>query len=156
MNTFSKTARLLHWLMAPLLIIMLCIGVAMVASISLRPVLIAWHRPLGMAIWLLAIVRLGYRLRHPPPPLPQALPRWQATAARSAGGYPVVLMPGLSLPPIMPHHPALYAWLHLAHVVLAWALSGLILLHMTGALQHLWIRKDGVFSAMIWPGKNPN
>jgi len=177
MNTFSTPARVLHWLMAPLLIAMLCIGVMMVASISLRPVLIAWHRPLGMAIWLLAIVRLCYRLRHPPPPLPQALPRWQARAARashwllyglmlalpllgwamlSAGGYPIPLFQGVHLPPILPHHPALYAWLHLAHVVLAWALSGLILLHMTGALQHLWIRKDGVFSAMIWPGKKPN
>jgi len=171
MKSFSKTARLLHWLMAPLLIAMLCIGVLMAASLTLRPALIALHRPLGIAILLLAVLRLIWRWRHPPPPLPADLPRWQTRAARashgllyalmlalpllgwamlSAGGYPVPLAFGLHLPPIMPHHPALYAWLHQAHVLLAWSLSALVLLHLAGALHHAWMRQDGVFSAMLF------
>jgi len=170
MKAFTKTARVLHWLMAPLMIAMLCIGVLMVASLSLRPALIALHRPLGIAIFLLALLRLAWRWRHPPPPLPPDLPRWQTCIARashallyalmlalpllgwamlSAGGYPIALAFGLYLPPILPPHPALYTLCQLAHVTLAWSLSALILLHLAGALYHAWIRKDGVFSAMI-------
>jgi len=67
----------------------------------------------------------------------------------SAGGYPIALVSGIQLPPIVPHHPALYGWLHQAHVVLAWGLAAMILLHLAGALHHAWIRQDGVFSAMI-------
>jgi len=169
MTPFTLTARVLHWLMAPLIIVMLCIGVLMVASLTLRPALIALHRPLGLAILLLALARLVWRWRHPPPPLPAELPRWQTRAARashwllytlmlalpligwamlSAGGYPIPLAFGLTLPAIVPHHPALYAGLHLAHVVLAWGFAGLVLLHLAGALHHAFIRKDGVFSAM--------
>jgi len=176
MKSFTKTARILHWLMAPLIIAMLCIGVLMVASLSLRPALLTLHRPLGLAIFLLAALRLAYRWKHPPPPLPNDLPRWQTRAARashgllyalmlalpligwamlSAGGYPVPLAFGLTLPPILPPHPALYALLHLAHVTLAWSLSALILLHLAGALHHALIRKDGVFSAMIGAKSKP-
>jgi len=177
MTSFTRTARLLHWLMAPLLIAMLCIGVVMVASLTLRPMLIALHRPLGIAILLLAVLRLIYRWRHPPPPLPPSLPHWQARAARashwllyalmlalpligwamlSAGGYPVPLAFGLHLPPIAPHHALLYGWLHQAHVVLAWSLAAMILLHLAGALHHAWIRQDGVFSAMTSLKSKPN
>jgi len=177
MKPLTRTARLLHWLMAPLLLAMLCIGVMMVASISLRPLLIALHRPLGIAILLLALLRLAYRWRHPPPPLPPDLPRWQTRAARashwlmyalmlalpllgwamlSAGGYPIILAPGIHLPPIAPHHPLLYGWLHQAHVVLAWSLAAMILLHLAGALHHAWMRQDGVFSAMTWSKSKPN
>src|SRR5690606_19036630 len=74
--SFNPTARVLHWLMAPLVIAMLFIGVGMVASISARPWLIDLHRPLGIAILLLAVLRLCNRLRHRPPALPSTLPRW--------------------------------------------------------------------------------
>jgi len=75
MTSFTLTARVLHWLMAVLLFSMLGIGVLMVASLSLRPALIALHRPLGIAILLLILLRLVVRWRHPPPPLPPGLPR---------------------------------------------------------------------------------
>ncbi len=111
--TFTLPARVLHWLMAVLIVAMLFIGVGMVASVSARHAwLLAIHKPLGIAILILAIVRLAVRLRHPPPPLPADLPALQKLAALashwllyflmlampligwamlSAGGYPVML-----------------------------------------------------------------
>lgn len=173
MNTgnghFNLLARVLHWSMAVMILAMLFIGVTMVASLHLRPLLIDLHRPLGVAIGVLALLRLYNRLRHRPPPLPADLPAWQATAARlshwllyalmlampligwamlSAGGYPIVLWQGLHLPPIVPHTPLLYAALRTAHGVLAYVLFATVLAHVGAALFHLWVRRDGVFQAM--------
>ena len=173
MNTgnghFNLLARVLHWSMAVMILAMLFIGVTMVASLHLRPLLIDLHRPLGVAIAVLALLRLYNRLRHRPPPLPADLPAWQARAARlshgllyalmlampligwamlSAGGYPIVLWQGLHLPPIVPHTPVLYAALRTAHGVLAYVLFATVLAHVGAALFHLWVRRDGVFQAM--------
>lgn len=173
---FNLTARVLHWLMAAMILTMLFVGVGMVASVSQRPWLLQLHRPLGIAILLLAIVRLGNRLRHRPPPLPTDLPWWQKTAALashwllyalmlampllgwsmlSAGGYPIVLWPGVQLPPIAPHSPALYAWLRSAHGWLAYLLFATVLGHLCAALFHAWVRRDGVFSSMARGGATP-
>lgn len=166
---FNLLARVLHWSMALMIVAMLFIGVSMVASLHLRPLLIDLHRPLGIAIGVLALLRLYNRQRHRPPPLPADLPPWQALAARashavlyalmlampligwamlSAGGYPIVLWGGVHLPAIVPHTPALYAALRAAHGVLAYALFATVLAHVGAALFHLWVRRDGVFQAM--------
>ena len=55
---FNLLARVLHWSMALMIIAMLFIGVTMVASLHLRPVLIDLHRPLGNAIGVLVQLRL--------------------------------------------------------------------------------------------------
>jgi hypothetical protein len=84
-DRFAPAARALHWLMAVLIVAMLFIGVGMVATVSARHEwLLAIHKPLGIAILLLAVVRLAVRLRHPPPPLPADLPGWQALAAKAS------------------------------------------------------------------------
>ena len=166
---FNLLARVLHWSMALMIIAMLFIGVTMVASLHLRPMLIDLHRPLGNALGVLVLLRLYNRLRHRPPPLPADLPVWQVMAARashwmlyalmlampligwamlSAGGYPIVLWGGLHLPPIVPHTPALYAALRNAHSLLAYVLFATVLMHVGAALFHLWVRRDGVFQAM--------
>lgn len=166
---FDAIARLLHWGMAVLILTMLFVGVGMVASLAWRPALIDLHRPLGVAVLLLALIRLLYRWRHPPPPLPASLSHTQALAAKgshvalyaamlampllgwamlSAGGYPVRMTSTFSLPPILPHDPALYSALRQAHGVLGYALFALILLHVAAALHHAWVRRDGVFEAM--------
>lgn len=170
---FNLLARILHWSMAAMIVAMLFIGVTMVASIHLRPMLIDLHRPLGIAIGLLALLRLYNRLRHRPPALPADLPAWQVFAAKashwalyalmlamplvgwamlSAGGYPIVLWPGMQLPAIVPHTPALYAALRSAHSLLAYLLFATVLLHVGAALYHAWVRRDGVFQAMARGG----
>ncbi|WP_044099314.1 cytochrome b, partial [Xanthomonas citri] len=55
---------------------------------------------------------------------------------------------GATLPPIAPHDPALYAWLRSAHGWLAYLLFATVLGHLSAALFHAWVRRDGVFSSM--------
>lgn len=71
---FNTLARSLHWLMAVMILSMLFIGAAMMTSLHHRIWLIDLHRPLGIAILLLALVRLVNRLLSRTPRLPADLP----------------------------------------------------------------------------------
>jgi cytochrome b561 len=172
---FSPLARLLHWTMVPLIIAMLFIGVGMVATVSrAHTTLVAIHRPLGIALLLLVVVRAGIRITRGSPPLPADMPAPQRFAAKashlllyalmaampligwamlSAAGYPVTLYGPLHLPPIAPHNVELFALLRALHTWLAFALLATVLLHLAAALFHGLIRRDGVFSSMARGGR---
>ena len=170
-DMFVWPARLLHWLMAVLIIAMLFIGVGMVASVSERhDWLVQLHKPLGVAILVLAVVRLIVRWRNPPPPLPADLPvlqKWAALASHwllyalmlvlplvgwamlSAGGYPVMLSASLRLPSILPANAVAFAVLRHLHAWLAMLLFATFLAHLGAALYHGLVRRDGVLGSMV-------
>ncbi|HEY4163332.1 MAG TPA: cytochrome b [Dongiaceae bacterium] len=167
---FSLLQRLLHWLMAVCILAMLFVGVGMVSTIMPKYVpLLATHKTLGIAILVLALIRIGVRLRSGTPPLPMDLPEPMKLAAYlshyalyalmiampllgwgmlSAGGYPVVLLGNIGLPAILPHSDTLHTLLWNAHFYLAFAFFALILLHIAAALFHALVRRDGVFESM--------
>jgi len=169
-DRFHLALRVLHWTMALLILAMLFIGVGMVSSAGPRySTLLALHRPIGIAILLLAVIRIVVRRRTAVPPLPGALPPAQAKAARashwllyggmlvvpligwamlSAGGYPIALMPDLSLPPILPQNGKAFGLLRDAHGIAAMLFFALILGHLTMALIHGFIRRDEVLQSM--------
>ncbi|MGU7783991.1 cytochrome b [Burkholderia sp. PU8-34] len=170
-TTFSLPARVLHWGMAAMIVAMLFIGVGMVASVSERhAVLVSIHKPLGVAVLVLVCVRVVVRLSSRPPALPEDLPWWQKVAAHgshlvlyalmmampligwamlSAGGYPVTLGGGVQLPAIMSADPVAFAWLRVAHRLLAYVFFATFLAHFAAALYHGLIRRDGVMRAMV-------
>jgi cytochrome b561 len=168
---FAPLARLLHWLMALMIIAMLFIGAGMVASVSERHEwLLQLHKPLGIAILLLAIVRLVVRFTRRTPPLPADLPGWQVLAAKashvllyalmlilpllgwsmiSAAGDPVMLSESLRLPSVLPADAQTFAWLRKAHGYLAYLLFLTVLVHLAAALFHGWVRRDEVLGSML-------
>ena len=167
---FTALQRLLHWVMAVCILAMLFIGVGMVSTIMPKYLnLVSIHKPLGIAILVLALVRLAVRLRYGAPSLPADLPEPMKLAAElshyalyllmigmpligwammSAAAYPVVLFGGVDLPPILPQSDRLHSLLWDAHFYLAFAFFALILLHVAAALFHALVRRDGVFEAM--------
>lgn len=168
---FSLLQRLLHWLMALCILTMLFVGVGMVSTVSpAHLTLMSIHKPLGIAILVLAVIRLAVRLVQGAPPLPADLPAPIKVGAYlshiglyalmiampllgwgmlSASAYPVVLFPGVVLPPIAPLSPGLRTVLHSGHVLLAFAFFALILLHVAAALFHGLVRRDGVLRSML-------
>ncbi|WP_144147200.1 cytochrome b [Paraburkholderia sp. BCC1884] len=166
---FTALQRTLHWLMAICILAMLFIGVGMVSTI--RPdslSLVSAHKPLGILILVLALIRLVVRLRRGAPPLPEAMPQVMKLAAHlshlafyvlmialpllgwsmlSAADYPVVIL-GIQLPPIAPHSNGLHTLLWNAHRFLALCFFALIVVHLAAALFHGLIRRDGVFQTM--------
>jgi cytochrome b561 len=174
---FTASQRLVHWLMAICILAMLFIGVGMVSTVMPTYLtLVAIHKPLGIAILVLVLIRLGLRLRYGAPALPADMPEPMKLAAHlshiafyllmigmpligwgmlSAAAYPIVLFPGVILPPILPQSASLHALLWTAHVYLAFAFFALILLHVAAALHHALVRRDGVFEAMAaGPGRD--
>jgi cytochrome b561 len=163
---FHPLARLLHWLMAILILAMLFIGVSMVGDLSPRhTVLIGVHKVIGVALLVLVLIRIGVRLKLGAPALPDDLPALQRFAAhashlllyglmlampligwgmQSAGGYPLPL----HLPALLPHDIKLYAVLRTAHGWLAYLLFATVLLHLAAALFHGLVRRDGVLRSM--------
>src|SRR5262249_59339332 len=71
---FVFFSRLLHWVMAAMVLTMLGIGVAMVASLADYHRLVSIHRPLGIAILILVVVRFVNRQLNPPPPFLTTMP----------------------------------------------------------------------------------
>ena len=53
---FNILARILHWTMAAMILTMLFIGVAQVASLADYHLLLSIHRPLGIAVLILVVL----------------------------------------------------------------------------------------------------
>ena len=166
---FTPLQRALHWVMAICILAMLFVGVGMISTIKPEYLtLVSIHKPLGIVILVLAVLRLIVRWRYGAPPLPSDMPEPMKLAAKlshvlfyllmiampligwamlSAADYPVVVA-GIHLPAILPPNPEMHSMLWNAHRLLAFSFFALILLHLAAAMFHALVRRDGVFEAM--------
>jgi cytochrome b561 len=169
-TSFSLPARILHWVMAPLLVAMLLIGTGMVASLSgWHPVLVHLHKQLGLVLLVLATLRLLLRLTGPVPALPASMPPFQRIAAKashlviygcmlampligwamlSAAGEPLPGFGNMHLPAIVPPGATAYALLRNLHGMLGALFFITILVHIAAGLLHALILRDGVYEAI--------
>jgi cytochrome b561 len=172
---FALPSRILHWLMAPMVILQLLIGVTMIASLSYYPLLLAIHRPLGVLILGFAVVRLANRLTHRLPPFPatmgpaeRRIASWSeyllyalllvqpliGWAMLSAARFPIVLVGPIRLPGIAPHDIDVYAVLRQAHTVVAFLLFATFTAHVCAVLFHTLVLRDRLLDRMaLWPTK---
>lgn len=173
---FAIQSRILHWLMAVLLLAMLFIGAAMVVSLGDYNKLVAIHRPLGIGILILAAIRFINRKLTKLPPFPPTMSpqeRRLASASEhllytlmfalpivgwamlSAGHYPIVMFGSFHLPPILPAQPTLHAILRKTHTILAYLLFFTFLGHLAAVLYHNLIVRDRLLDRMaIWPTRD--
>jgi cytochrome b561 len=156
--------------MAVMVLAMLAIGVAMVVSLADYHTLVSIHRPLGVAILVLVVVRFVNRQLSRMPPFPATMSRAERLAATaseltlyglmfalplvgwgmlSAARYPIVLYGPVHLPFILPHNAALYAVLRQAHTVLAYLFFLTFLAHLGAVLFHTLIVRDGILKRML-------
>ena len=177
-DRYALVQRLLHWLIVILVLGVLGVGMTLgflgfdgvkeTFGGAATNALYAYHKTFGVMILALMILRLALRvsLGAPPyrPPLTKsehiasravhglfyvalvAMPviGWLATAA---GGYPVQFF-GWTLPGIIGKDQALSKTLFFVHGVIGWAILGLIVLHVAGALRHWLVKRDRVMARM--------
>jgi len=167
---FTLLSRILHWTMAAMILTMLFIGVAMVASIADYDKLVSIHRPLGIAILILVVIRYVNRKVNPPPEFIATMPaeeRFAATTSEkmmyammfampligwgmlSAARYPIVLYGPMHLPPILPHSPMLYAFLRRTHTIVAYLFFATFVAHFSAVLFHTMIMRDHLIDRMV-------
>jgi len=158
-STYTRTAIVLHWLMAVLIVGTLALGWYM-ADLPISPSrikLFNYHKWIGITIFLLAAARLLWRLSHRPPLLPASMPRWQQVAAHgahwllyalffvtplvgwvysSASGYSVSYLGLIPLPDLVQPDKELAGILEACHALLAYSLAVVVALHIAAALKH--------------------
>ena len=167
---FSWSMRFLHWLMAAMVLTMLGIGVAMVASLGDYHRLVSIHRPLGIAILILVAIRYVNRQFSTLPAFPASMSSQERVVAHaseillynllfvlplvgwgmlSAARYPIVLCGSLHLFPILPRSMMLYAMLRKTHTILAYLLFLAFVGHFGAVLFHTLIVRDGLLARML-------
>ncbi len=98
LERYNAVAMSLHWLIAALLIANIGIawyfntltGLPKIAPTQL-------HKSIGITVLLLSLLRLGWRLVNPPPPLPVSVQGWERWAARATYALFYLVMIGLPL-----------------------------------------------------------
>lgn len=169
---YGLVAQGLHWTIVALIIVQFSLGwMADDLPISMRRlVLLARHKSFGMTVFMLTILRLGWRLFSPPPLLPAGMSRAQRLMARtnhwllyglllampiagwlssSASNLTVSWFGLFTWPDLVAPDETLAERLKTIHKVLGWLLLVSIGMHVTGALWHQFIRRDGLLWRMI-------
>ena len=172
---YTRVAVALHWIIAVIIVAQLIGGVVM----HKLPNTVSWkidayqmHKSFGLIVLALALVRLGWRMTHKAPPLPDGTKGWERMLARGTHVAFYVLMIGVPLAgwwmisgspypstflflfpiPDLPGAGLLShdAWEE-THEIMAKLVIGLLVLHVAAALKHHYWDRDGVLARMV-PG----
>jgi cytochrome b561 len=169
---YSGFARLMHWLVAVMILGSIAAGLIMV---NLKPgdlqnQLYSTHKAFGIVILALVAVRVLYRLINgAPPPEPSLSPlkRFvsQAThyalyalliampilgwAGTSAFGAPVPIFGLFDMPPLLAKDQELAKQIFQWHEFGAYAMAALVIIHAGAALHHHFVLKDNVLRRML-------
>lgn len=165
---YSNPAVAFHWITVALVLTQVALGFAFAEFMAKGPArseVFAWHKTLGALILVLALVRLAYRLKNPPPPFPPELPRWKRLAAvwsHRAFYFLLIVLPltgliavsgmsktgttqlagGISVPIIPAINRDIGATSGDLHVVLVWTTIALLLIYVAAAIQQQFFDHD--------------
>ncbi len=169
---YNFIQKLLHWLIALLVIGALGAGSALdwLDNGPLKNQLYALHKANGMLVLGLMLLRVVARIVFGAPPLPASVSSWQRTAAAASHFLLyalILLMPivgwaatsafpaplpffGLfEFPPLIGADRDLSKQLFEIHEIMGKVIIALVVVHIAAALQHAFIKKDGVLRRML-------
>jgi len=169
---YGAIAQLLHWTIVGLIVtqFVLASQAEDTASLLQKAKILTTHKSVGLTIFMLAIVRLGWRWANPVPTMPSTVPSWQRWIAHGMhwGLYALILLTPLagwlmssaknytvsyfglfSLPNLVAPSEELFEILKERHEMLAEAIFVLAILHILAALKHHFFDKDNVLRRML-------
>ncbi|NIJ63336.1 MULTISPECIES: cytochrome b [Sphingomonas] len=171
-DRYSRGAIAFHWSIAALVLFNLIVGLfhdAMPRAWGIMPI----HKSVGIAVLVLTLGRIGWRLTHKPPHLPELLPAWEKATAHTVhfilyalllilpiSGWLLSSNPerprpinwfGLFEIPVLPATPGIAHNAHEAHELLGYLMAALVAIHIAAALRHHFILRDRVLARML-PG----
>ena len=172
MRAYTRTSVFLHWLVAMLIFSAFPLGVYM-HGMPLTPDKLryfSYHKWMGVTVFVLAVLRLIWRLIHKPPELAASLAPWERLAARcvhdllyvlifaiplsgwlmsSATGLQTVWFGVLPIPDLLDRDRELGDLLLFVHQTLNWALLAFVAGHAVAALNHHFFARDETLLRMI-------
>ena len=171
-DAWGAPAKFFHWTIALLIVVQIPLGFA-AALWRLSPLkleLFVWHKSTGMAILVLMLARLAWRLANRAPSLPRETPAWERRAAHashaalyalalalplsgwvinSAAAVPFSVFWLVPLPSIVPPDERLEELAKLAHFSLLVALCLVLAVHVGAALRHHLKKRNDVLLRML-------
>jgi len=167
-TVWPLSLRIAHWLNAALVIGALGLGAFMVLAVhnaATRFELTQTHKSIGVSVLVLTVLRLCLRsVMRAPKPEPAARSLAMIAKAVHAGLYillllwlmvtitpvrvPTVVFGLFELPYPLAPDIARFHLAHAAHIVLAVALTALVVLHVAAALVHAWVWRDRTLARM--------
>lgn len=169
---YPPSSKWLHWLVAGSVLIMIPIGIAMgrVAQGPLQNMLYNLHKSFGILILALMVVRLVNRIVVGAPAPEPGLARWQRAVssathgllyvllvlqavggwlANSAYGAPTPFFGLFDLPALRGKDQAFADQLFAGHRIFGLVIAAIAVMHVAAALQHYFIKGDGVLQRML-------
>lgn len=177
-NRYSLAQRVLHWVIALLVVPVLAVGITLgllgfegtkaAFGSDATNALYTYHKTFGILILGLMAVRIAVRLRRGAPAYETPLTGFERVASRlvhvllyavllvmpvlgwlaTAAGGYPVQFFGWNLPGLIGKDKALSETLFWLHGLGGGVLAGLIALHVAGALRHWLVKRDGVMARM--------
>jgi cytochrome b561 len=175
---YGTVSRILHWLTVLLVLGLFPAGLIMTSGVDRtiqNPLFIA-HKSAGALLLLILLFRVFWALTHRPSPLPDSLSAVQKLAAHAthlglyvflvimvvsgyvrvtAGGFPIDLFDALHIPPLVPRSDSVAAAAKAIHAIAKYGLALLVVMHVGAAAVHGLVLRDGVFSRMWPPFRQP-
>lgn len=173
-DRYAVSSRWLHWLTVVLVAVVIVFGIWIryfePADPPFKLRLYNIHESFGVIVFLLTLIRLINRYRHPPPPLPAGTPgvvRFAAHVshmalyallllmpvigflATNAWGFPLSVFGVVPLPVPVGKDEELAKLLSFLHWCGAIAIGSLIFAHLMGVIYHTYIRRDGLLRRML-------
>ena len=173
-SAYGLVTRALHWLVAALVIGLIWLGWWMVGltyydrwyNTSLET-----HKALGLTVLALAVVKIAWVALDGKPRLPPSIGAWERRGASVAHYLFYVLMIAVPVTGYFISTSAgdgipIFGWFEVPaitalgegprelaielHYWLAYAMAGLVAVHVLAALKHQFIDRDGTLSRMLW------
>jgi cytochrome b561 len=162
---YTLLMRLLHWLIAILILGMIGVGWYMSGLPDEHPTkydIYAIHKSIGITLLGLIVIRLLVRFFSPIPELPKELSWWEKLLTKTVhfflyllmlmvpvsgylmsdfAGFPVEWF-GIEVPGFVPDNMESSEGAQSAHGILPYILLGLIGLHLLGSLKHRFLDKN--------------
>jgi cytochrome b561 len=170
---YSRVAIGLHWIIALMIFASFGVGLYMTDIPGFTPTklkLYSWHKWAGVSIFVIAALRVLWRLTHDAPPVTSSTPEWQRKSAHmahvllyiliivipitgylltSAAGIPVVYLGLWQLPSLLGENEALKALFTTVHAWLNYLMAAIVAIHAAAAIKHQYIDRDGTLARMI-------
>ncbi len=169
---YGAVAQTFHWLIAALIVTQFVLA-NMAEDLPLgihKLALLARHKSFGMTVLMLAVLRLLWRLNHPPPDLPTSMKPLERMLARathivfyvflfamplsgwlmsSAKNYSVSWFGLFTWPNLIGKNEAAFDLLRSTHQILSGVLLAIAILHILAALKHHFWDRDDVLLRML-------
>ncbi|UZK68683.1 cytochrome b [Sphingomonas sp. S1-29] len=168
---YGSVSRFLHWSMAALILVNLPLGLLSDTLEDAGYETVGLHKSIGLTLLALALIRIGWRLMNPPPPLPASVSRREARIAvavhvllyglmlalpltgyvfSSAGKYPLTWFDLFGVPKLaLTRDDAIVGLSREGHEILGWVMIAAALGHIAAALRHHLVLRDGVLRRML-------